>query len=83
MTTISVPVEIDLADFTDDEIEEEFHLRQLGEDVDLALEALSGLRQRRYLDAQTALERLLYPKWKNLAQVDTAYGLAMSHRAAG
>jgi hypothetical protein len=68
-------IDIDLEDIDDEDISEEFHERGLGNN-DLVVEALTCIRQHRLLDAQTALERFLYPK--TISAHD--YEVAMSHK---
>jgi hypothetical protein len=77
MTLVSVEAEIDLEDIDDVYIKNEFHARNLN-DNELIHEALTCLRQGRFLDAQTALERHLWPK--RISHLD--YNKAMAEKRA-
>jgi hypothetical protein len=71
----SAYLEADLADFDDEEITDEFFYR-FG-DHNLVDDALESIKKGRYLDAQTALERLRYPKWNSRDECQAAYAAAM------
>jgi outer membrane protein assembly factor BamD (BamD/ComL family) len=70
-----------IEDYSDEDIAEEYIWRALDQESELIREALEAIQQGRYLDAQTALERILYPKFYSSHEAKQQYLLAMGRPA--
>lgn len=77
MVKTYVEIEVDLDEFSDEAIAQEAAERGLPQAKHAAIDAINAIRQGRYDDAVTMLEREFLPKWTDRAACDAAYREAM------
>jgi len=77
MVKTYVEIEVDLGEFSDEAIAQEAAERGLPQAKHIAVDAINAIRQGRYDDAVTMLEREFLPKWTDRAACDAAYREAM------
>jgi len=77
MVKTYVEIEVDLDEFSDEAIAAEAAERGLPQAKHIAVDAINAIRQGRYDDAVTMLEREFLPKWTDRAACEAAYREAM------
>lgn len=73
MVKTYVEIEVDLDEFSDEAIAQEAAERGLPQAKNVVVDAITAIRQSKYDDAITMLEREFLPKWKDRAACDAAY----------